>query len=100
MVEPQIHAAFEAFLTDIQDKVAQDFVTKRKSIIEEVWSQSEQSSLRILKHVINDVARLRLIMKDRHLENKDAIEHIIKFFCALDIEVRAGNLTRIYSLTG
>ena len=94
MVEPQIHAAFEAFLTDIQDKVAQDFVTKRKSIIEEVWSQSEQSSLRILKHVINDVARLRLIMKDRHLENKDAIEHIIKFFCALDIEVRAGNLTR------
>ncbi|HAH6968180.1 TPA: hypothetical protein HIB46_003829 [Escherichia coli] len=94
MVEPQIHAAFEAFLTDIQDKVAQDFVTKRKSVIEEVWSQSEQSSLRILKHVINDVARLRLIMKDRHLENKDAIEHIIKFFCALDIEVRAGNLTR------
>lgn len=94
MVEPQTHAAFEAFLTDIQDKVAQDFVTKRKSIIEEVWSQSEQSSLRILKHVINDVARLRLIMKERHLENKDAIEHIIKFFCALDIEVRAGNLTR------
>lgn len=94
MVEPQLNAALEVFLTDLQDTTAREFVTNKRSIIEDIWAQSEQFSLRILKHVINDVARLRSKLDDKHLENKDAIEHILKFFCAMDIEVRAGNLSQ------
>lgn len=94
MVKPQVEAAFSAFLAEIQDKTARKFVTNKRSLIEEIWTQSEQFSLRILKHVINDIARLHSILKDKHLENKDAIEHVLKFFCALNIEVRAGNLSQ------
>lgn len=91
---PQTAAAFDAFLADLVDQTARTFVTAKRSLIEEVWAQSEQSSLRILMHVINDIARLGGTFDSRHLANQDAIDHVLRFFCALDIEVRAGNLNR------
>ncbi|UDN21271.1 P-loop NTPase fold protein [Aeromonas veronii] len=93
-VEPQIDAALSAFLEDIQNNISRNFVSSKRDLIEEIWRQSKESSLRILRHVINDVARLHSTLSEKHLNNNDAIEHIIKFFCALDIEVRAGNLNR------
>ncbi|EKB18793.1 hypothetical protein HMPREF1168_02567 [Aeromonas veronii AMC34] len=93
-VEPQIDAALSAFLEDIQNDISRNFVSSKRDLIEEIWRQSKESSLRILRHVINDVARLHSTLSEKHLNNNDAIEHIIKFFCALDIEVRAGTLNR------
>ncbi|EPC4026423.1 P-loop NTPase fold protein [Aeromonas salmonicida] len=93
-VEPQIEAAFSAFLDDIQDNLSRAFIASKKQLIERIWVQSEQSSLRIFKYVISDVSRLKITLSAKYLENNDAIEHIIKFFCALNIEVRAGNLNR------
>ena len=89
---PQTVAAVEAFLREIQDETAKSFVTANLPLIKEIWGQSEQSSLRILKHVINDIARLRGVLMTKHLENKEAIDHLLRFFCSLDIEVRSGNL--------
>lgn len=93
-VEPQINSAISYFLDDIQGDNSREFVSSKRNSIEEIWIQSKQSSLRILRHVINDVARLHTTLSEKHLNNNDAIEHVIKFFCALDIEVRAGNLNR------
>ncbi|WP_338036631.1 P-loop NTPase fold protein [Arvimicrobium flavum] len=91
---PQTAAAFDAFLADLPSQTTRTFVTERRSLIEEIWAQSGQSSLRILKHVINDIARLSATFDPRHLANQDAIDHVLRFFCALDIEVRAGSLNR------
>lgn len=91
---PQTEAAVEAFLGDIKGEIEREFVTINRPLIEEIWAQSGQSSLRILKHVISDIARLRGVLIAKHLENQAAINHILRFFCALDIEVRAGNLGR------
>lgn len=93
-VEPQIDSAISSFLDDIQDDKSRGFVSSKRNLIEEIWRQSEKSSLRILRHVINDISRLHTTLSKKHLKNNDAIEHVIKFFCALDIEVRAGTLNR------
>lgn len=91
---PQTTAALNVFLTDVPDETARTLVAGKRSLIEEIWAQSEQSSLRILKHVINDIVRLSGTFNPRHLANQDAIDHVLRFFCALDIETRAGNLNR------
>lgn len=93
-VEPQVEEAIAAFIFDVQDEPAREFIVQYKFLIKDIWVQSENMSLRILKHVINDVARLRISLKERHLENRNAMEHVLRFFCALDIEVRAGVLSR------
>lgn len=89
---PQTVAAVEVFLREIKDETAKSFVTANLPLIKEIWGQSQQSSLRILKHVISDIARLRGVLTSRHLENKEAVDHLLRFFCSLDIEVRSGNL--------
>jgi hypothetical protein len=94
-VESQIEEAFDYFLAnDVKNENEKAFIAERKYLIEEVWRQSNQSSLRILRHVLNDVARLRRIWNERHLKKNAAVEHVLKLFCELDIEVRAGNLTK------
>lgn len=93
-VAPQTDAAVEAFIRDLGNETAKEFVTTYWPLIEQVWAQSGQSSLRILKHVINDIARLRSVLAPKHLESHDAIVHVLRFFSALDIEVRAGNMSR------
>ncbi len=93
-VSPQTTNAFDAFLEDLPNHAVRTLVIDKRSLVEEIWDQSSQSSLRILKHVINDIGRLSETFDQRHLSNQDAVNHVIRFFCALDIEVRAGNLTR------
>lgn len=89
---PNTKAAVESFLAEIQDETTKTFITSNMPLIEEIWYQSGQSSLRILKHVISDIARLSGVLAPRHLEKKEAIDHLLRFFCALDIEVRSGNM--------
>jgi len=90
---PQTDAAFDAFLLEIRDEPARSFISANRAIVESIWAQSQQSSLRILKHVINDIARLYGVLETRHVKNQDAIAHVLRFFAALNIEVRAGNLS-------
>lgn len=89
---PQTVAAVEAFLREIKDETAKSFVTANLPLITEIWGQSEQSSLRILKHAISDITRLRGVLTSKHLENKEAMDHLLRFFFSLNIEVRAGHL--------
>ncbi len=91
---PQTGAAVDSFLGEIKDETAKSFVTANRQLIEEIWALSGQSSLRILKHVINDIARLRGILTSKHLDNTEAIGHVLRFFSSLDVEVRAGNLNQ------
>lgn len=91
---PQTEAALDQFITQLQDQTARKFIRDKRPIIREIWTQSGQSSLRILKHVINDVVRLHKTLEPRHLANEEAIVHVLRFFCALDFEVRAGRLNR------
>ena len=89
-VKPQIELAFDSFLTEFDNVDTKQFLSGKKALIREIWGQSGQSSLRILKHVLADIGRLHGILEQRHKENPLAIDHLLKFFIALDIEVRSG----------
>ena len=88
-VEPQTNSAFEAFVNMLEKPSTQDFVRKYRAEIVNTFVASSQPSLRILRHVIDDLSRLLENLRDDHLENREAIAHLVKLFCAFDIMVRS-----------
>lgn len=93
-VEPQTANAFLSFIENIQNQDSKEFIKKNQSLIETVWQQSKVTSLRVLRYVINDIARLHSTLGHKYLMNHSAVNDILTLFSALDIEVRAGHINK------
>lgn len=93
LVEPQIGSAFERFLNSIDKQEARKFVAAHRAQIEDVFLRSKVQSLRILKHAVEDLARLYGALTLKHRGNADAMIELVQIFTALGVEVRSGNLT-------
>lgn len=92
-VTPQTDLALSRFIQSIKDQHQRNFVEEHQELIKEIWLQSQEQSLRVLRYVINDIARLRSILQPRHLNKKEGIEQILQFFCLFNIKIRTGKLT-------
>lgn len=90
--EPQTERALSQFIDEPSIVEAKSFLEARRALIREVWDQSGQCSLRILRHVVTDIRRLHDLLEQRHKEHAEAIDHLLRLFIALDIEVRAGEV--------
>ena len=88
-VEPQTEQAFDEFLGRIADDRARHLVADHRSSIRTAFEASEAASLRILRHVIEDLGRLLDLLEPRHLDHLDLVSELVRLFAALDIEVRA-----------
>ena len=88
--EPQIDAAFTSFCESVRSKARTDFLLKHKQQILSIFEQSGATSLRILKHVMEDITRLFDTLSTKHLGKIDAGSELLLLFCALDIETREG----------
>lgn len=91
--EPQTEHALTRFINESPTEDTKSFLELYRPLIGEIWAQSKHSSLRILRHVVSDIGRLHSLLEQRHKDNTDAIEHLLRLFVALDIEVRAGDVT-------
>ncbi len=91
-VKPQIDEAFDSFLSKLGDSKSADFINEHRDLVLRVFRQSEASSLRVLRHLITDIARLHSCMAEHHLAKPEAMTELIELFTALNIEVRTGNL--------
>lgn len=98
-VEPNISAAFGAFCSkffkdknDILGPEKLKFVTTHNPAIIEIFKDSEAGSLRILRHVIEDLGRLFESLDKEHLEKLGVMDTLVRLFSALNIEVRSGFL--------
>ncbi|UWR51475.1 KAP family NTPase [Phaeobacter inhibens] len=91
-VEPQIEDALSHFLEDIGSPSAKKFASDFKDQVQDTFLRSKVKSLRILRHVIEDLTRLHGVLGEEHLKNADAMEDLTKTFVAFQIEVRAGHL--------
>jgi len=91
-VEPQTELAFEAFNNKTKNRSARKFIKDHQHVIVGVFKDSKEKSLRILRHVIEDLARLYAYLDETHLNHKEAMIELVSLFSALNIEVRAGNL--------
>lgn len=92
-VTPNSNDAFQSFISS-ENFDDRDFFTYHKETVIDIFDKSEVKSLRILKHLLEDIKRLKSAIHQRHLDNKKAITELISIFSALSLEVRAGRLGR------
>ena len=95
-----IRALFSTFKSSKQkaDEVlsvnaARAFIEKYRDTILETFDQSGHQSLRVLRHTIADLARLRNILSKDILANEISMDRLVRFFTVFDIETRAGVFT-------
>lgn len=91
-VEALVDEAFESFLEEKLNRRAKELINKYREDILGIFISSEVQSLRILRHVIEDVDRLLRCLTDKHLSNYKAMSELVKFFTAIDIETRMSRL--------
>ncbi len=91
-VVPDVDTAFESFLERNPNTQYKHFVREHQQTILEVFNQSEEKSLRILKHTVEDLGRVYSGLANRHISHKKAMREMVSLFSALDIEVRRGFL--------
>lgn len=87
-IEPMIESAFESFKNRIDNKDAEDFICHHKDNILNIFYQSKVNSLRILRHVIEDISRLFVMLTPYHLSNESAMQELVCLFCAFNLELR------------
>lgn len=93
-IELQIEDAFETFLSKIKQKRVKRLVVDHRNSILAVFQSSEVKSLRILRHVIEDLERLAATLLDEHLNNAEAMAELVPLFVAFDIETRFSRIDR------
>lgn len=91
-VEPQNEEAFTKFCGQISGRKNIEFIRSHKPQIIDVFNSSEIGSLRILRHLVEDLSRLYDLLEEKYLRNVEALHELVNLFSALDAEVRAGNL--------
>ena len=92
-IEPQISAALEVFMSEQNDDSAAKFLCSHQELISHLFSQSNTSSLRVLRQVVQDLGRLRHTLNHTHVSNKVAMRELLGIFISMNIEVRTGQLT-------
>ena len=92
-IEPQANDALEAFVSAEENGSALAFLRCHQDFISHLFSQSNVRSLRILRQVVQDVVRLRQILKDKHTEDSAAMAELLGIFVSMNIEVRSGYLS-------
>ena len=89
-IKPQTEQVFDVFCKEVSNIEKHKFIKKHKNLIISTFNESGEKSLRILRHLIEDLARLYECLDGVHLKNKKAMNELVGLFSALNIEVRAG----------
>lgn len=92
LVEPQIERAFEHFLSEVQADKSKKFIASHSAQVQNTFLRSKVKSLRILRHVVEDLARLHNALSDHHQKNSEAMVELVHTFTAFGVETRSGNL--------
>lgn len=93
-VEPNVEAAFAEFVAFFKNPDKPDKLDAHRREVLTTYSESGIASLRILRHVVEDVGRLANALEDRHFENDMAMVELIRLFSALAVEARTNQLER------
>lgn len=93
-VSANVDAATQAFIAGLGDEKMQKVVSGNAQTIKDVFIASRVSSLRVLRHAIEDIGRLCSLMEPDQVQNKEAMHEIVSMHVALNVEVRQGELGR------
>ncbi|MGV4796253.1 hypothetical protein [Rhizobium sp. F40D2] len=93
-VEPNVEEAFEEFVRSHSQAAKLDPLGGRGRDTFAVFREAEATSLRVLRHVVEDVGRLVATLEKTHLANEAAMVEVVRLFTALAVEVRSNRLQR------
>lgn len=88
-VEPHVDEAFDDFCSQLLTPEKQEYLNNHRAEIMGIFEASKVKSLRILRHVIEDLGRLHEMLDDDHLRNTAAMAELVGLFSALNMEVRS-----------
>lgn len=90
---PQVRSAFRVFCNNELEEFSERIFIY-EGLILDLFKASGVMSLRVMRHVISDLARLYSCLSTDYLKNYEVVHDLTSLFVAICIEVRAGNLTR------
>jgi hypothetical protein len=90
---PQIKEAFSAFMERYRGRPFGEFLVPYKQDVLDIFTKSGQSSLRLLKYLIEDLRRFHEVLDERHRQHADAMAEVIRMISVFAIEVRVGALS-------
>lgn len=88
---PQVDQAFDAFLAD-HDEAARVLLERYRELILDIFARSQVGSLRILRHVMQDTARLIGCLDEDLMSADRPVEAMLARHIALACEYRGGRL--------
>ncbi len=92
-VVPDVEAAFQAFLNEIDNAAASEFFLANRDVILQIFLDSTLGNLRLLKQFLWDFERLYTLLDHRYLQNAQGILQICKFLLVSTLELRSGQIT-------
>ncbi len=90
-VAPQVESALDAFISDAAEVFAS--IKEYRDCIRVIFDESGFTSLRVLRHVVLDAARLLSCIDRAFIANNSGISEVVKLFCAINIHYKMGLLT-------
>ncbi|CAN7645387.1 P-loop NTPase fold protein [Phenylobacterium sp. LjRoot225] len=84
--------ALDSFVGDLRDKAARDFLTRRRDLVRQLYSQSHLDNLRILQQGLWEFERVFRVLDEHHRTNAEAMDAVLMLILAYSFEVRAGRL--------
>jgi hypothetical protein len=91
-VQPDFDSAYNSFILELKSDRPTIFINLYKDIIKTCFAESAIKSLRVLRQVIYDLARLYAVLEERHINHPNAMRELVALFSAFDFEVRAGRI--------
>ena len=91
-VEPDLHAAWSAFVARLSDGELKDQLLKHEETILEAFKGSEVQSLRVLQYLIGDAVRLTNALDERLLESQRGMAMLFRWLFSAGAMVRDGSL--------
>jgi hypothetical protein len=90
-IQPQVTDAFAQFASALS-KREKEFVLKHQDNIIGIFKESDAQSLRILRHLIEDLVRLTQVLSSTHRSHDQAMAELVRLFAAFNIEWRSNRL--------
>ena len=91
-IRPQSREVLTYYIDRLDEGGAKDYINSKNDMIFSIWELSCCASLRVMKHVINDIVRLYDSIEDIYKNNNDYISFIISTHMIISIEIRSGVL--------
>ena len=89
--KPQLEAAYETFKFALGE-CAKAFVNEHSSLILRTFKETGCESLRILRHIVEDIGRLRSVLKPKYLQKSEAMAELLGVFVTFNTYIRSGKL--------